>query len=99
MFTTMVVAALVVDLVFSGAGLIPSTRPSADDVFGTIDLNYKAALNAIALVVFAALFTVTLRRGATDPVCGMAVDRSKAFTLERDGETIYFCSEHCRHAY
>jgi len=32
-------------------------------------------------------------------VCGMTVDRAKAATLEVDGRTLYFCSEHCRHAY
>jgi len=36
---------------------------------------------------------------ATDPVCGMTVDRARAVTLEADGETLYFCSEHCRHVY
>jgi uncharacterized membrane protein YraQ (UPF0718 family) len=96
MFVTMVVAALLVDLLFGATGLIPTTRPSADDVFGTIQLDYKAVLNAVALVAFVALFAVTMRRGATDPVCGMKVDRSKALTLERGGKTIYFCSEHCR---
>ena len=35
----------------------------------------------------------------TDPVCGMKVDRDKAVTLERDGRTYYFCSEHCRHRF
>jgi len=49
--------------------------------------------------VFAALFALTARRGATDPVCGMTVDRAKAATLEVEGHTLYFCSEHCRHAY
>ena len=33
---------------------------------------------------------------ATDPVCGMTVDESTAVSLERDGETYYFCCEHCR---
>jgi len=99
MFVTMIGAALVVDLAFSRLGLIPSTRPSTDDVFGSIELDYKAVLNAIGLVVFAMLFALTMRRGATDPVCGMKVDRAKALTLERDGNTIYFCSEHCRDAY
>ena len=57
-------------------------------------------LNLIALAVFAALFALTVRRGATDPVCGMTVDRAKAAaTLEVDGDTLYFCSEHCRHVY
>ena len=36
MFVTMVLAALVVDLVFSAAGLIPEARPTTDDVFGSI---------------------------------------------------------------
>ncbi len=53
-------------------------------------------LNAIALVVFCALFYLTLRRGATDPVCGMTVDRSKALTESYAGRTYYFCSEDCR---
>ena len=32
-----------------------------------------------------------------DPICGMEVDPDDAAaTAERDGETFYFCSEHCR---
>ena len=31
-----------------------------------------------------------------DPVCGMTVDPATALHAERDGETFYFCSEHCR---
>jgi uncharacterized protein len=95
MFVTMVLAALVVDLAFGAAGLIPDSRPSTEDVFGTIELDYKAALNAVGLAIFAVLFALTLRRGAVDPVCGMTVDRSKALSTERDGQTFYFCSEHC----
>src|SRR5436190_23103812 len=96
MFVTMVLAALIVDVLFSALGLIPETRPSTEDVFGTIELDYKAVLNALALGVFAALFALTIRRGATDPVCGMTVDRGKALTLTHDGATVHFCSEHCR---
>jgi uncharacterized protein len=99
MFVTMVVAALIVDLVFGALGLIPSTRPSTEDVFGSIELDYKAVLNAGGAVVFVALFAITARRGATDPVCGMTVDKATALTAERDGHTSYFCSEHCRHAF
>jgi uncharacterized protein len=99
MLLTMIVAALVVDGLFSAVGLVPTERPSADDVFGEISLNYKLVLNVLALGVFAALIALTRRRGATDPVCGMTVDRAKAVTLEEDGRTVYFCSEHCRHAY
>jgi uncharacterized protein len=99
MFVTMVIAALIVDLVFGGLGLIPSTRPATEDVFGSIELDYKAVLNALGLVTFVALFALTARRGATDPSCGMTVDRATALTAERDGHTHYFCSEHCRRAF
>jgi uncharacterized protein len=99
MLVTMVMAALIVDLLFSGLGLIPSTRPSTDDVFGSIELDYKAVLNAFALVLFVALFALTFRRGATDPVCGMSVDKATALTSEHDGHTYYFCSEDCRRAF
>jgi uncharacterized membrane protein YraQ (UPF0718 family)/YHS domain-containing protein len=99
MFVTIVLSALVVDLLFSAAGLIPDSRPSTDDVFGSIELDYKLGLNALALVGFAALFVLTMRRGVTDPVCGMKVDRSKALTGEHAGRAYYFCSEHCLHAF
>jgi uncharacterized membrane protein YraQ (UPF0718 family) len=64
MFVTMVVAALVVDLVFGLAGLIPDTRPSRADVFGTVEVDYKLFLNALGLGIFVALFWLTARRGA-----------------------------------
>lgn len=40
-----------------------------------------------------------LVRMSTDPVCGMSVDRQRAFPLERDGSTMYFCSRGCRAEY
>jgi len=33
---------------------------------------------------------------AVDPVCGMAVERERAVSAERDGETFFFCSRGCR---
>ncbi|MGA2684247.1 MAG: heavy metal translocating P-type ATPase [Verrucomicrobiota bacterium] len=33
---------------------------------------------------------------ATDPICGMMVDEASALRTERDGQTYYFCCEHCR---
>jgi Cu+-exporting ATPase len=33
---------------------------------------------------------------AKDPICGMKVDEATALHAERDGETFYFCGEHCR---
>jgi uncharacterized protein len=95
MFVTIVLAALVVDGLFSAVGLIPSTRPSRAEIFSSIQLDYKLVLNALGLIVFAALFYLTMRRGATDPVCGMKVDKGAALQLEYGGRTFYFCSEQC----
>jgi YHS domain-containing protein len=100
MFVTMVLAALIADGIFSAAGLIPTgPRPSRGDIFGTISVDYKLFLNVFATAIFAALFWLTARRGATDPTCGMKVDRAKAIAREFGGTTLYFCSEHCRHAF
>ena len=33
---------------------------------------------------------------AIDPVCHMQVDEASALKAERDGQTHYFCSDHCR---
>jgi uncharacterized membrane protein YraQ (UPF0718 family)/YHS domain-containing protein len=96
MFVTIVLSALVVDGLFSLAGLIPDTRPSRSDIFGSIELDYKLVLNVLGLAIFAALIYLTMRRGATDPVCGMKVDRSKALRAVYAGRTHFFCSEHCR---
>jgi uncharacterized protein len=100
MFVTMVVAALAVDGLFSALGLIPTgLRPTRADIFSSIRVDYKLALNVLGVAIFAALFWLTARRGATDPACGMKVDRSKALVRSVGGETFYFCSEHCRDAY
>jgi uncharacterized membrane protein YraQ (UPF0718 family)/YHS domain-containing protein len=100
MFVTMVVAALIIDALFSGAGLIPAgARPTRTDIFGSLSVNYKLVLNLAGLAIFAALFWLTGRRGAADPVCGMTVDRAKAVTKTVEGETFFFCSDHCRHAF
>jgi uncharacterized membrane protein YraQ (UPF0718 family) len=100
MFVTMVIAALLVDGLFSAASLVPTgPRPSRADIFGSVQLDYKLILNVLGSVVFVALFYLTARRGATDPVCGMKVDRAKAVRKEFGGKTRYFCSEHCLHAF
>ena len=96
MFVTMILAAIVVDLVFSALGLIPEVRPTTSDVFGSIQLDYKLVLNVFATLIFITLIGLTVRGGATDPVCGMSVDRATARRLEHDGQTHFFCSEHCQ---
>jgi uncharacterized membrane protein YraQ (UPF0718 family) len=99
MFVSMIVAALAVDALFSGLGLIPHVRPARDDIFSSVKLDYKFVLNVLATALFAALFALTMRRGTTDPVCGMRVDRHKALRGETPQGTAFFCSEHCRVAY
>jgi uncharacterized protein len=100
MLATMVIAALVVSGVFSALGLVPSgPRPHNADIFGQVKVNYKLVLNVLGVVVFAALFWLTNRRGATDPSCGMKVDRDRAVVRVIDGHTHYFCSEDCARAF
>jgi uncharacterized protein len=100
MFLTMVVAALIVDGLFNVAGLIPNgPRPSRGDIFGTISVNYKLLLNVLGLLIFGAFFWLTAQRGATDPMCGMKVDKAKATRMNFGDEIFYFCSEHCLHAF
>jgi hypothetical protein len=67
LFVTMVVAALILQGLFSVLGLIPSgPRPTRNDVFGSLAVNYKLVLNLAALV----MFWLTRRRGgASDPSC------------------------------
>jgi uncharacterized membrane protein YraQ (UPF0718 family)/YHS domain-containing protein len=96
MFVTMVAAALIVDGLFGLVDLIPETRPTREEIFGSVELNYKLVLNVAGAVAFAALFYLTMRRGATDPVCGMKVDRSRALRAAHAGRTYFFCSEECR---
>jgi uncharacterized membrane protein YraQ (UPF0718 family)/YHS domain-containing protein len=98
MFAAIVLAALSVDGIFSAAGLVPSTRPSIDSITSRgISWNYTTFLNIIFLAVAAGLFGLTLRRGATDPACGMRVDRQAGKpTSIYEGRTYYFCSEGCK---
>jgi uncharacterized protein len=100
MFVTMVAAALIIDLLFGAVGLIPGgARPTRTDVFGSLEVNYKLALNVLGLGIFAALFWLTAHRGAADPICGMQVDRATAVSKRSGEKTFYFCSAHCLHAF
>jgi uncharacterized membrane protein YraQ (UPF0718 family) len=66
MFVTIVLAALVVDGLFSLVDLIPSgPRPTREDVFGSIEIDYKLFLNILGLAIFAALFWVSRGRGGS----------------------------------
>jgi uncharacterized membrane protein YraQ (UPF0718 family) len=70
MFVTMIVAALAVDGLFSALGLIPTgPRPSRGDIFGSIQLDYKLALNVVALAIFVAFFWLARRGEGRGPAC------------------------------
>jgi uncharacterized membrane protein YraQ (UPF0718 family) len=65
MLVTMVLAALAVHGLFSLLGAIPSgPRPSRASVFGSVGLDYKLVLNAVALLVFGALMGLSARMPA-----------------------------------
>ena len=97
MFVTIVLAALAVDRIFTGAGLVPTKRPSIDSITNRgIDWNYTTALNIVAFIVFGLLWGLTLRRGAKDPVCGMTVDRKTPHRSAYGGKPVYFCSAKCK---
>ena len=61
MFVTIVIAALIVDGLFSGVGLIPHVRPTRADVFSSVAVNYKLFTNILGLCIFGALFRLTMR--------------------------------------
>ena len=98
MFAAMALAALAVNGVFDAAGLIPSHRPSIDSISSRgVAWNYTSALNVVFLLFAAVLVSLTLRRGARDPVCGMTVDRHAGKPTAVYGErTYFFCSERCK---
>ena len=101
MFAAMVVAALIVDGLFSLVGIVPTHRPSIASIAERpVTWNYTSVLDVIFGVVFVALVALTLRRGAKDPVCGMTVDRKAGGpTSVHHGRTYYFCGAHCKHTF
>ena len=98
MFGAIVLAALIVDALFSAAGLIPTHRPSIASISERpVTWNYTSALDIVFAFVFVALIALTLRRGAKDPVCGMTVDRHAGNpTSVHRGRTVFFCGQHCK---
>jgi uncharacterized protein len=98
---SVVVAALAVDGLFSLTGLVPSHRPSVDSIAERpVTWNYTSVLDILFALVFVAMIGLTLRRGATDPVCGMTVDRHAGKpTSVYAGKTWFFCSDHCKHRF
>ena len=65
MFAAMVIAALIVDGLFSLIGIVPAYRPSIESIAERpVTWNYTSVLDVIFGLVFVALIALTLRRGA-----------------------------------
>jgi uncharacterized membrane protein YraQ (UPF0718 family)/YHS domain-containing protein len=98
MFAAMVLAALAIDVLFTALGLVPENRPSVESITERgIELNYTAVLDIVFTLVGAGLLWLTVRRGFTDPVCGMRVDRHQTPHRSRwHGRPVFFCSAGCK---
>ncbi|HEY2355592.1 MAG TPA: permease [Gaiellaceae bacterium] len=100
-------AGLTVEYLFRGFGIEPTERP-ASVVPTEFAWNYTTFLNIVFLAVLGGLWWLARNRErfgggaayAIDPVCGMQVEKANASaSLELDGETYYFCSDHCKHKF
>jgi uncharacterized membrane protein YraQ (UPF0718 family)/YHS domain-containing protein len=94
-------AGLVIDGIFHGTDLIPSSH-HVRVLSGEFPLGATLVLNVLAAIVLLLVWQLarsakTSGHAATDPVCGMTVDPSHApACTHRQGETFYFCSSGCR---
>jgi YHS domain-containing protein/uncharacterized membrane protein YraQ (UPF0718 family) len=100
-------AGLVVEAIFSAAGLVPHHRPTTI-VATSFHWNYTSILDIVFLVVFAYLYWLYRNRErlgggagyALDPVCGMQVRTANAPAhVSLDGADWWFCSDHCAHRF
>jgi uncharacterized membrane protein YraQ (UPF0718 family) len=96
-------AGLAVEGIFALFGAIPTDRPAAI-VPEHLQWNYTTFLNLFFLGVLGVLVWLSRRRPsevhATDPMCGMQVEKSTAPAhIVHDGVDVWFCSDHCRERY
>ena len=96
-------AGLIVQGIFSGAGLVPHRRPT-QIVSTAFHWNYTSFLNIVFLGVFACLYWLYRNQErlgggagyAIDPVCGMQVRTGTApANRTYHGSSYWFCSDHC----
>jgi len=106
-WVVMSAAGLAVEYLFLGVGIVPETRPAAV-VPTEFSWNYTTFLNIVFLLVLAGLWWLARNRErlgggadyAIDPVCGMQVEVANAAARsERNGQFVYFCSDHCLHRF
>jgi uncharacterized membrane protein YraQ (UPF0718 family)/YHS domain-containing protein len=100
-------SALITEALFHALGWVPTERPHTI-VETHFAWNYTTFLNIAFLGVFAVLYVLHRNqarlgggaRTATDPICGMQVDKANAPAHVADGRgEHWFCSEHCRDRY
>ena len=106
-WVVMSAAGLAVEYLFLGVGIVPTKRP-ATVVPTEFSWDYTTFLNIVFLLVLAGLWWLARNQRrlgggagyAIDPVCGMQVEVANApARSERDGEAVYFCSDHCLHRF
>ena len=97
-------AGLITEGIFTAAGLVPTSRPKTIAP-AHFSWNYTTYLNIVFLVLFGVLYWLYRHRErfgagggyARDPMCGMQVEMAHAPASSlRDGERVYFCSDHCK---
>ena len=110
-WATMSLAGLAVEGLFRVAGIAPDSTTRMHKHVGDVTVGWNATtvLDVVSLVVLAGIVVLYRQRDrlgaggnlATDPVCGMTVDKSHpgAVLVADDGTTTYFCSDHCKHRY
>jgi uncharacterized protein len=103
-WAVMAAAGLIVEGLFTAAGLVPHTR-SRTIVATHFQWNFTTFLNLGFLAVFSLLYWLYRNREklgggksyALDPVCGMQVRTADAPTQTTlEGRTFWFCSDRCR---
>ena len=103
-WAVMSIAGLITEGIFRAGGIVPKTRPQTI-VTEHLSWSYTSVLDVIFLLAFAVIWFLYRNRErfgggdgyAIDPVCGMQVEPANApASIDDDGHTIYFCSDHCR---
>ena len=104
-YVVMAVAGLMVEGIFDGLDLVPSSRPKSI-VTTHFEWNYTTVLNIIFAGLLGVLYWLYRNRErlggggrgyARDPVCGMQVQTANAPARSSIGGHLYFfCSDRCR---
>lgn len=100
-------AGLATQYLFASLGALPR-KHTALPTGGSFRWDHTTWLDIAALFLLAGIVWVSRRRPtgdsgsryAIDPICGMQVEKQLAPAISHhDGDTVYFCSEHCQHRF